>query len=358
MKLEEAIRSKDFDSVLIALANGEKLPSDMHLQTKASLYEILIEAKQYDILQLFVQNQIIETDIYEYENFDDSFFYALFNYRKIDDELIEFFDSFIGHFSNLNDEIKGYTLLSYAFIKGAQVGLINTLINAGCEVNFRNNEDEDIIHQLVKSTESVYGMSTEDCKDLFNQYVSLLVGNGVEVDSVNVKNETSLISALRFRKINFLTVLLENGANPAHVDADGNNGFYYAIIWNHDLDVYPKLCEYATPALNVLNGVGQTTLFNYVAELNYDSLETNQAIIKQLINDGADVYKFCNRYGEQKTTLDMAAGKSVEILEAILETGVVDLNAQDSNGNTLLHKVCAHNVNEDHDKAKETLSFY
>lgn len=354
MTLEEAIRSRDFNNAIVALANGEKFASDMHMQTKALMYEILIEAKQFDILHLFVGNKIIETDIYEYDNFDNSFFYALFPFRAIDDEINDFFDVFIGHFTNINDEIKGYTLLSYAFIKSANLRTIQTLINFGCDVNFRNNEDEDIIHQLVKSSEGIYNMSSEDYYQLFNQYVEILVNNGLMVDSVNNKNETALISALRFRKVNLMDVLLKNGANPAHVDGDGNNAFYYAIIWNHDLDVYLKLCEYASPELNDLNSSGQTVLFSYVTEINFDSIETNQAIIKQLINDGTDVYRTCNRYGEPKTILDTAAGKPVAILEAILETGVVDINAQDSKGNTLLHKVCAYTVNDDHDKAKET----
>lgn len=354
MVLEETIRSKDFNSAIAALGNGEKFPKDMHIQTKALMYEILIEAKRFDILHLFVQKKIIETDIYEYDNFDHSFFYVLFTYRKIDEEIHDFFDEFIGHFENINDEIKGHTLLSYAFIKSSNLRTIQTLINAGCDVNFRNNEDENIIHQLIKSPELVHNMSSENYYKLFNQYVDILVDHGVMVDSTDNKNETALISALRFRKVNLLDILLSNGANPAHVDHDGNNAFYYAIIWNHDLDVYGKLCEYASPELNDLNSSAQTILFNYVTEINFDGIEKNQAIITQLINDGADVYRLCNRYGEQKTSLDAAAGKSVEIIEAILETGVVDLNAQDSNGDTLLHKVCAFNINDDHDKAKET----
>jgi len=354
MILEEAIRSRDFNSAMVALANGEKFPSDMHVQTKALMYEILIEAKQFDMLHLFVDNKIIETDIYEYDNFDFSFFYVLFTLRTIDEEVNDFFDVFIDYFTNINDEIKGYTLLSYAFIKSANLRTIQTLIDFGCDVNFRNNEDEDNIHQLVKSSEGIYSMSSEDYYQLFNQYVEILVDKGLMVDSVNNKSETALISALRFRKVNLLDVLLKNGANPAHVDGDGNNAFYYAIIWNHDLNVYLKLCEYASPELNDLNSSGQTVLFNYVTEINFDSIEKNQAIIKQLINDGADVYRSCNRYGDQMTSLDSAAGKPVTLLEAILETGVVDINVQDSKGNTLMHKVCAYNVNDDHDKAKET----
>ncbi|WP_316794810.1 ankyrin repeat domain-containing protein [Pedobacter agri] len=353
MTLEETIRNRDFTNTLAVLANGEKLPSNIHIQVKAMLMEILIEEKQFDILHLFVENKIIETDIYEYDSFDHSFFDVIFNYRKIDDDINAFFDTFIGHFSNINDEIKGETLLSYAFLRGASLSNIQTLVNYGCDISFTNHEDENIIHQLVKAN-APHGLGGDQYIECMHHYINPLAQMGLNVDAPNIKNETALISALKFRKPFFIDVLLANGADPNHIDHDGNNAFYYAIIWNHDLKAYLKLSEYASPNLNEINGIGQTALFNYVTEINFDSMETNQAIIKQLINDGADLHLACNRYGEQKTTIDMAAGKSLEVIQAILETGFIDINVQDEKGNTLLHKICAYNVNEDHDKAKET----
>ncbi|MNR10898.1 Ankyrin repeats (3 copies) [compost metagenome] len=48
------------------------------------------------------------------------------------------------------------------------------------------------------------------------------------------------------------------------------------------------------------------------------------------------------------------AEKKSEILQTALTNGNIDINRQDDEGNTLLHKVCAYNVNYEAEKAKET----
>lgn len=352
--LEEAIRSRDFQSVVEAINKGEKLPSNLDKYTRKLIFDILVNEKKFDILDLFAVHKIIETDIYEYENFDYSIFDSLLNFKLPDEQNEAFFENFLGHFTNINDEINGETLLSYAFTRNASLRNLKTLLQFGCNANFKNNQEENIIHQLIRADFGRPNLAREKYEELLNEYIKLLISNGAEVDNANTKKETPLISTLRFRKDYFLNVLLENGADPNHTDSEGNNSFYYAIVWDRSIDAYRKLCEYQSPELNVPNNLGETVLFNYIKEINFDSIETNLEIIKQLLHDGADLYVPCNYYGESKTPLDCAAGKSAEILNTIIETGAVELNRQDDNGNTILHKVCAYNVNEDHDKAKET----
>ncbi len=352
--LEEAIRSRDFQSVVEAINKGEKLPSTLDKYTRKLIFDILVNEKKFDILTLFAVHKIIETDIYEYENFDYSIFDSLLNFKLSDEQNEAFFEHFLEHFTNINDEINGETLLSYAFTRNASLRNLKTLLEFGCNANFKNNQEENIIHQLIKADFGRPNLARNEYEELLNEYIKLLISNGAEVDDANTKKETPLISALRFRKDYFLPVLLEHGADPNHTDSEGNNAFYYAIIWDRSIDAYRKLCEYQSPELNETNNLGETVLFNYLKEINFDSIETNLEIIKQLLNDGADLYVPCNYYGESKTPLECAAGKSAEILNTIIETGGVDLNRQDDNGNTILHKVCAYNVNEDHEKAKET----
>jgi len=352
--LEEAIRSRDFQSVVEIINRGEKLPSTLDKYTRKLIFDILVNEKKFDILTLFAVHKIIETDIYEYENFDYSIFDSLLNFKLPDEQNEAFFENFLEHFTNINDEVNGETLLSYAFNRNASLRNLKTLLQFGCNANFKNNQEENIIHQLIKADFGRPNLARNEYEELLSEYIKLLISNGAEVDDANTKKETPLISALRFRKDYFLPVLLENGADPNHTNSEGNNAFYYAIAWDRSIDAYRKLCEYQSPELNETNNLGETVLFNYLKEINFDSIETNLEIIKQLLNDGADLYVPCKYYGESKTPLDCAAGKSAEILNTIIETGAVDLNLQDDNGNTILHKVCAYNVNEDHEKAKET----
>ena len=352
--LEEAIRSRDYSAAIDAIKKGEKLPATLDKFSLKSIFDILVAEKKFDILTLFVLHKLIETDIYEYEKFDYSVFDSLLSFKLAEEQTDDFFAKFLVHFTNLNDEINGETLLSYAFTRNASARNLRTLLDFGCNVNFKNNQEENIIHQLVKADYGKPNLPRDAYQALVREYVELLISNGADVDDLNIKKETPLLSALRFRKEYFLPVLLENGADPNHTDAEGNNAFYYAISWAKSIDAYRKLCEYHPAELNEKNNLGETVLFNYLKEINFDSIETNQEILRQLLNDGADLYVACNYYGKNKTPLDFAAEKNAAIFQTVIESGGVDVNLQDDNGNTVLHKVCAFDVREDHDKAKET----
>jgi ankyrin repeat protein len=84
------------------------------------------------------------------------------------------------------------------------------------------------------------------------------------------------------------------------------------------------------------------------------SSERDIIFLKKLIEDGADPYQPASYYSKSVSPLNMIAEKSAAVLEGVLETGAIDVNRQDDKGNTLLHLVCAYNVNYEQDKAKET----
>jgi ankyrin repeat protein len=350
--LDQQLNARKFDEAKSMMHNGEKLSKSIQQHHKSSIFDHLVREKQYEILNMMLKDKTIETDIYEFDSFDKSIFQAIVRNLGNDDEDIAFFNEFITHFDNLNDEVNTKTLLSYFFENGVSLALIKTCIDAGCPANFKNNAEENYIHQVVKSSFRRYNLNDEQTTDLLKGYIDILLSEGVDINEGNVVQENPLITAIKFNKKNLIAHLLENGADPNHTDRDGNSAFFYAVAHSQSENIYDMLQNFATPAFDQVNKNGETLLFEYVRMMS--NSESGIKFLKKLIEDGADLYQASTWYGADTTPLDIIAEKQADILQAVLETGQVDVNRADNEGNTLLHKVCAYNVNYEAEKAKET----
>jgi ankyrin repeat protein len=350
--LDQLLNARKFEEAKTLIQNGEKLSKTIQEHQKSSILDNLVREKQYEILNMMVKDKTIETDIYEFDNFDKSIFQSIVRSLGDTDEDIAFFNDFITHFDNLNDEVNTKTLLAYLFENGVSLGLIKACIDAGCATNFKNNAEENYIHQVVKSFFRRYGLNDEQTTDLLKGYIDILINGGVDVNEGNVVQETPLITAIKFNKKNLIAHLLENGADPNHTDRDGNSAFFYAVAHSQSESVYDTLRDFASPDFDQINKDGVNLLFEYARMMS--NSESGVNFLKKLIEDGADLYQTSKWYSADKTPLDVIAEKQADILQAVMETGKVDINRTDDEGNTLLHKVCAYNVNYEADKAKET----
>lgn len=350
--LDQQLNARKFEEAKSMMHNGEKLSKSIQEHHKSSIFDHLVREKQYEILNMMLKDKTIETDIYEFDSFDKSIFQAIVRNLGNDDEDIAFFNEFIIHFDNLNDELNTKTLLSYFFENGVSLALIKACINAGCTTTFKNNAEENYIHQVVKSSFRRYNLNDEQTTDLLKGYIDILLNEGVDINEGNVVQESPLITAIKFNKKNLITHLLENGADPNHTDRDGNSVFFYAVAHLQSENIYDTLRNFASPAFDQVNKNGETLLFEYVRVMS--NSESGIKFLKKLIEDGADLYQESTWYGADKTPLDIIAEKQADILQAVLETREVDVNRADNKGNTLLHKVCAYNVNYEAEKAKET----
>lgn len=350
--LDQQLNARKFQEAKSLMQNGQKLSKSLQEHHRSSIFDNLVREKQYEILNMMVKDKTIETDIYEFDSFDKSIFQAIVRNLGNDDRDIAFFNEFITHFDNLNDEVNTKTLLSYLFENGVDLALIKACIDAGCTANFKNNAEENYIHQVVKSSFRRYNLNDEQTTDLLKGYIDILLNEGVDINEGNVVQETPLITAIKFNKKNLIAHLLENGADPNHTDRDGNSAFFYAVAHSQSENIYDTMRNFATPAFDQVNTKGETLLFEYVRMMS--NSESGINFLKKLIEDGADLYQASTWYGADKTPLDVIAEKQADILQAVLETGQVDVNRTDNEGNTLLHKVCAYNVNYEAEKAKET----
>lgn len=343
--LVQYLQSANYTEALTLLTNGEKLPNTLQDFQRQQLLDQLLRAKQFEILQHFVKNKTIETDIYEYDSFNRSIFESIVRYWPDDEESNKFFGDFISQFENINDEVEAKTLLGYFLENGASLEKIKALIATGANVNFKNNAEENFIHQVIKTYPSKPELSLA--------YLALLIDEGVNSDEPNIVQQTPLHLAISFNRPQYIDSLLENGADVNHTDKQGNSAFYYAVAEKFDLELYNKLSLYGTPQFDAINKNQVSLLFEYIRMLNHPSPKETELLAK-LIADGADLYQNSIYYGNGTTPVDLLAEKNVDVLQTVLDTGALNVNQQDEDGNTLLHKVCAYNVNYETEKAKDT----
>lgn len=342
--LEQLLMQGHFNEALPRVQSGEKLSKNIPEHQKSQILERLFTNEQYELLNELVASKWIETDVYEFDSFDKSVFGKIVWNLKNDEKALSFFQDFIFKFDNLNDEVEAKTLINYFLEKGTSVEKIKILIDAGCDINFKNNAEENLIHQVIKTNLMKPQLSIA--------YLELLINEGLDVNAPDIVKKTPIITAIEFNKPDYLDILLQHGANPNDLDQDGNSAFFYAVAQKQDLNIYQKLKDFGSPDFETVNKNGVSILFEYL-RMMYVS-EKNLELLRTMISDGADLNQASTHYGKAKTPLDLIAEKQPEILQTVLDAGSIDVNHQDDHGNTLLHKVCAYNVNFEAEKAKET----
>jgi len=341
----QAIQSKNFDEAKQNLQAGEKLDPSINIYTKSQIFDTLLKEKQFEILQLLFENKTIELDIYELDSFNNTIFDRILYSLNTDEDSLAFLDDFFAKVDNINDEVAGKTLLSYFFEKEAPLAFITKLVEAGADINFKNNAEEGYLHQVAKT----YARNTE----LLTNYIDFLAEQGLDVNAGNVVGQTPLHQAIDLNRKEFIAPLLKAGADPNQLNKNGKSSFYLAVAEKLDPEMYQLLKEYGSPDFDILTKDGVSLLFEYV-RISYSGSDRELELLTELLKDGADLYQINSHYGRETTPLDVLAEKKPEMLQVVLNHGDIDINRQDDEGNTLLHKVCAYNVNYETEKAKET----
>lgn len=342
--LQKVILSGDFEKAKELLSAGEKLPDNIQDYQKAQIFDKIIRSKEYDLVNLFVSNNDLETDIYEYDSFDKTIFASIVKHLHNDTEGLAFLNTFLPQIQNLNDELEGKSLLSYAIENQSHPDIIKTLLAHDCDVNIISGKEENLIHQIVKKYASSFERGLE--------YLQLLRDEGLEIDQPNSSGKTPLILAVELHRNEYVEWLLENGANPNAVDKNGKSAFFIAIADQADHDKYKMMRSYGKPEFDRPNNDGET-MFCECLRMTHSINEPSLNLIKMLLEDGADPYTGSSHYGEI-TAIDMIAKKPSEILKTVIGNFSLDVNQKDDEGNTLLHKICDHDSNHDHKTAKET----
>lgn len=343
--LEDALKKNSLEEAATLIREGHKLPRNLAAYEIRQLFEPLLQAKAYALIMALIDNGSIEKDLYEYEKLDDTIFAILFRHITPAEEQQQFLRDFIARLDNINDAVQNKTLLEIAFLNLAPLETIRLLTDAGCNVHYKDNSDAGYLYKIIQE----YHIREE--KGL--EYLAFLIEQGLDPNEGNIVGETPLHLAISKNKKSYIDFLLQQGADLNQPNKNGETPLYAAVVHQVcDAETYGKLTAYGTPDFSLANKYGETLLLGAL-RMRGSGTGRDIALLKALINDGADVYQTSPHYGIEKSAMDWICEQPASMLEAVLETGMADINRKDNAGNTLLHKVCAYNVNYEQEAARQ-----
>lgn len=341
----EAIQRNKIEDARALLTSPENVPDSIEPFRISQVFDSLIRAKAFDIITVFINNKLIDTDIYDYDRLSGSVFETLFRSLKGDEESVAFIKELIPKLSSINDAIADQTLLGLALSVRADAEIVKILIEEGCDVNYVNNAEETYLHLIAKDQMMPV--------DIALAYAQLLINEGVDVNASNIVQETPLMTAISRNKKELVEVLLQNGAKTNEQNKEGETAYYQVVVHQVSYPLYQKLREFESPDFEKKTKNGEAFFFEYLRRLNTSSA-SNIDLLKALIEDGADLYQTSTHYSVEKTAFDALAEKPFDVFETVVKATGLDVSYLDNSGNSLLHKVCAYNVNYDQNAARDT----
>lgn len=344
-ELIEAFSRHKIDDARALLTNPENIPQSLDAFRNNQLFDTLTREKAFDIINLFVDKKLIDTDIYDYDRLSGSLFESIFRNLKDDAESVAFVEQLMPKLSSINDAVANETLISLALSSRANPAIVKVLIDGGCDVSAVNNAEDTYLHQIAKDQMMPV--------DLSLAYAQLFIDNGVDVNSGNIVKETPLMVAVSRNKKELVKLLMENGAQPNEENKDGETAYYQIVVHQLNPVLYNIVREFEKPDFDKKNKNGESFFTEYLRRTNNAS-ESNVTLLKAMLEDGADLLQTSNYYSKDRNGYDVLAEKPFDLFDIIIKADGTDVNYTDNEGNTLLHKVAAYNVNYDQNAARDT----
>ncbi len=336
--LQDAIRKKEYDIAKEFIAKGNPF-TGMQPYHITGIFDTIIRDKAFDLVDALIGQGAIELDIYEYDSFDKSIFKSIINYLDTETDSLAFLNDFLSQVENINDELESKSLLSYAVENEADIAIIRSLVDNGCDIQFMTKAEENLIHQIVKKYVRNYEQGL--------QYLNFFLEEGLEIDKPNTVLKTPLHLAVEFHKNQYIQWLLENGADANATNKEDESPFFIALAHSADLEKYQIMREYDSPQFDAVNKAGESVLYQCIR------MGCTPELLSLLLEDGADLYQTSTYYQRTVTAVDVLAEKQLELLQAALDSGRLETNRKDDQGNTILHKVCGRETLNEEKRAKE-----
>ncbi|MFD2036688.1 ankyrin repeat domain-containing protein [Belliella marina] len=356
--IKEALKQRDFLKLEVCIKEDPNSFDTLLNYEKDSLIQGALKQKAFSLILVLMEKGLVITDVFELDKWMGSFIFTVLsntpflpntnsfqnhrqrqtveNMEEMDEESLGFFRSFISVIENIDESVENQTMLELAISKNLPIPVLQVIVDSGCPANRIDHSENTLLFQKLSP-----------------QVGSWLIGQGLDVNHKNKGNVTPLEKAIDNDCIDLIKVLLENGADPQHKNKVGNSMFCFALVDKVSYEVFDLLCEYDAPDFGETNKTGGSLLFEFIHRISYVG-DKGLQYLSRLLEMGADLNQICTTvYGEEKTPLEAGISKDFKVFEILLNHLPDDINQTDNDGNTLLHKVCAYDLNFDQAKAKE-----
>ena len=268
----------------------------------------------------------------------------------------EVLQAIINHGADVNTQNKDNVTALMITCRKGNMDAINALLKAGADPSIIDANGASCLHHA----------SDGDCR---KEVLQTLIDCGVDVNIKSKKNETVLMIACQKGNTDAIDALLNAGADPKSIDANGASCLHYASDGDCRKEVLQKLIDCGAD-VNIKSKENRTALMIACLNGNIDAInvllnakaDTNifdsngntwlhwaifgdcsKEVLQAIINRGANV----NATGKDNPTALMGACQrgNIDAIDILLHAGA-DPNFVAADGRTLLH----HAVEGDHSK--------
>jgi uncharacterized protein len=353
-ELKTVFFTRDMDQVAALIGANDQLFKALNPMDQRQITTELLRHKRFGPILHLGGTQSVIMDLYEMDKLEGSFVETViantpyydqpitrFNAQKLllelpKGEALEFLASFVSNIENIEEYVGNESLLKMAITKNLPVASLEILLQAGCKANETDAFENGLLHIKIEG-----------------RYVEFLVRHGADVNFKNKGGASPLEMAVVFNNLEAVKILLEAGADLNVKNKEGNSMFHLALVDKMCFEVYDTLCEHGCPNFEEPNTEGSILLYEYIRRMDNYSGSASYDYLRKILRQGANIMNCCTYYGQPTTPLDLAISKHFQVFEVVMEHYFDDINSTDGHGNTILHKLCATNLNFESEKAKE-----
>lgn len=243
---------------------------------------------------------------------------------------------------NISNE-QGENALFLAIENGDEnINTINALIEAGINVNIKNNEDETILEKIFKLEE-------KEKKLNFTKTICSIIEKGnFKINQINKNGQSLLEKEIENKNYKNIELLISYGANINKTDQNGDSILYKEILKGHTNFRMIDLLLDNGADLNLKNNKEQTILEQTIEiigiakglikekglnKLRVSIEDKHDLILKKILSCRPIIEK---RENGQTMLFDLFLSNDFETLKTVINSGIVDLNDKDNEGRTPL----------------------